>query len=699
MCNKKYILFFLFLNFAALLKAAQPIGTNGPTPSRQGAYALFPYSSIPTNQLLGFTAAQQGVVIGRSDTTMSFSDFFPVSTLMDLRSGTMYLNYDLTLDQTVSFISTGSFVASGGSAIYLPTITTTLAFPSAINLLSFITAQTQATAPLSCDWRSDSAYIVNAGAATTATFQIYNFTGTTLTAAASQAQTGVVSSVRWAPSVSYIAVAQNAGGGNRLNTYLFTPPSTIGAVAGTIAGGNVYTAIAFRPNSAHLAYSFSNGGGSVAMATFNTGTGALANVATLAAVGTMSRGAMDWIDNTFFVAGFTAGAQLRVYSYDGAATITQVATSTPGSVVNAVAPAQFGGYIGVGLAAGGTSTIRIYQFNGVATVTQVASLNESLAVNSMDWSPTGSFLSVGLATSATESQIRVYYFDPNSLTLTLTGQVSSPSPTMNDIRWAPNSTYFATADANVSGTAAFLRAVSVYQLLNQTTPFVFANTKLVMNSNMLMGAPITFQGLCQIEGNNNILDVSNISNFSIASTSTLLLKNMTIQGISDQKINFVDSTGVLQLQNVTWEQTSTYNITQGALQVIGSVLITGTASPFIYQSAQPLTINSVSTLMFDSGMTFSYAPSSSADNLISMTDQTAILYFNNANLVASAVGMKLTKGTLVIDGPCSVTSPAFNSSQGISFGDGASASNNCTVKILPESGFLLNSGFLVYNNV
>ena len=685
-----YIVPFFLVCLVIVFPLNASIGSNTAV-SRQAAVALFPYSSIPTNQLLGFTAAQQGIVLGRSDTTASFSDFFPVSTLMDMRSGTLFLNYDLTLDQTVSFISTGSFVASGGSAIYLPTLTSGLVFPSEKNLLSFITAQTQATAPTTSSWSFDGAFTANANGAN---IQVYSFNGSTLTAAASvnPSQTAV-NEVRWHPSLYYFAEIHTLAAGNDIRTYLFTPPATL-AVADGLGLGTAATAIAFRPNGTHLAYSSAN---NVLVASFNTGTGDIANVATLGTGSTVQAKALDWLDNTFFAVGKATSPQLRVYSYNGAATITEVATDAVGSTVNAVAPARFGGYIGVGLS-GSTTRIRVYQFDGVSSVSQVASVTESLTVNSMDWSPTGSFLSVGLATSATASQIRVYYFDPTSLTLTLTGQVSSPSPTMNDIRWSPDSNYLMTADSNASGTAAFLRAVTIYQLLNETTPFVFYNTKMVMNSDLIMGAPITFQGLCAIEGNENTLDMSAINNFSIASTSTLLLKNMTIQGISNNKINFVDNSGVLQLQDVTWVQTDTFTFTQGALQIQNSALFTGTA-PFIYQSARPLTINTNSTLMFDSGMTFSYAPPSSANNLIAMADQTSILYFMNTALVASAVGMQLTKGTFIIDGPCSVASSGINLATGVTFGDGASAANNCTVKVLPESGFFINSGFLVHNNV
>jgi hypothetical protein len=253
-------------------------------------------------------------------------------------------------------------------------------------------------------------------------------------------------------------------------------------------------------------------------------------------------------------------------------------------------------------------------------------------------------------------------------------------------------------DTNTSGAAQFLRALSIYTVLDESMPFVFSNSKLVVNSELIIGAPLRFQGACSIEGNNNIIDVTNAGVLTVAPNSSLLLKNMTLKGVGDSVITCFDTTGTVQLHNVTWVQSSTTTFATGSLQINGEVLFAGT-SPFVYQSNQPCTVQSNATWIFDTGMTFSYAPFSNNNNLIQLSDSSSVLYFNAASLFASAVGMQLTKGTVVVDGPCVVTNNGLNSGQGISFGDGVSIANNCVVKILPESGFILNSGFLVNNNV
>lgn len=687
--------FFILLFLISMSQIDAVIVGSNTVVSRQATNTVLPYNDT-NNQLLGFAAFAQGFTLARSDTNGLFSDFFPASGAIDLRSGSLRLQYDLVLDQSASFLSTGSLIAAGSGALYLPVRNTSLSFPSRTNLLQFITAQTQTTAPTRVDWSFDSAYTVNFPAASVQTLQIYNFNGSTLTAAASLNPVGrTLTDAQWHPSLYYIAEAHAVGGGNDLQTYLFTPPSTL-----TLAGGLDLAAaaqsLAFRPNGLHLAYAATT---NLNIASFDTGTGALATVATLSTTNSSANRAMSWLDNTFLVLGFGVTSQLRMYSFNGSNTVTQVATFVTGSAVTTVAAARFGGYFAAGLSAG-TNRIRMFQFNGVSTITEITSagIPDTLTVNSIDWSPTGSTIVVGLA-SGTATQLRTYDFNPNAGTLTLTGQVSLLSPSaVSGVAFAPNGQYIATTDNNASGTAAFFRAVSIYQLLTRSQPFLFYKMKMVMNSNLIMNTDTVFQGLCEIEGNDNVLTFSAGNYLSIGSTSTLLLKNMTINGIYDQLIQCADNSAVLQLQNVTWVQSSTTTFSSGALQINNDVLFTGT-SPFIYASSAPCTINANATWAFDSGMTFSYAPSSAANNLLVMADQTATLYFNNTNLFASAVGMQLTKGKFIINGPCLVNSNAGNAAQGISFGDGVSAANNCTVKILPESGFILNSGFLIHNNV
>ena len=61
--------------------------------------------------------------------------------------------------------------------------------------------------------------------------------------------------------------------------------------------------------------------------------------------------------------------------------------------------------------------------------------------------------------------------------------------------------------------------------------------------------------------------------------------------------------------------------------------------------------------------------------------------------------VKLKKGTIIIDGECYVNNDATDPAGGIWLGDGVDPANNITYKPLAESGFIIQSGYLVYNNV
>jgi len=92
-------------------------------------------------------------------------------------------------------------------------------------------------------------------------------------------------------------------------------------------------------------------------------------------------------------------------------------------------------------------------------------------------------------------------------------------------------------------------------------------------------------------------------------------------------------------------------------------------------------------------------PLGNANNLLSMIDNTSYLHLYETTLFATNIGLKLTKGVLVIDGQCPVISSGINAAQGISIGDGLSVANNLTTMVLAESGLAVQSGFVVYNNV
>ena len=228
-------------------------------------------------------------------------------------------------------------------------------------------------------------------------------------------------------------------------------------------------------------------------------------------------------------------------------------------------------------------------------------------------------------------------------------------------------------------------------------PMTFNGVELILHSDVISNVVTTFQGECIVQGNGYSIDCSS-GDLAVGNGASVLFKDVMLTGISDGAVYCTDSLGTFSFQNVTWIQDSNYSFTQGTIEVLGQLNMMGDAV-FAYQSSKQSSIKSNATWFFDSGMTFSYDPSTASSNLIAFTDRTSILHLYETTLFATDVGLQLTKGKLIVEGTCPVISEASVEANGILFGDGASAANNLYLDIREESGLRADSGFSVHKNV
>jgi hypothetical protein len=127
------------------------------------------------------------------------------------------------------------------------------------------------------------------------------------------------------------------------------------------------------------------------------------------------------------------------------------------------------------------------------------------------------------------------------------------------------------------------------------------------------------------------------------------------------------------------------------------VLIRGT-NTFEYESDSTATINASSQLHLDS-ITFEYAPTRNNHDLLAMIDQSSRLFIDGVTLESTTTGMRLTKGTLVIDHKnYLVNTGATSVSQGIIFGDGT-ADHDLHLEFKPGGSITQLSGVFDYQNV
>ncbi|MBY0353274.1 hypothetical protein K2W90_02815 [Candidatus Babeliales bacterium] len=206
-----------------------------------------------------------------------------------------------------------------------------------------------------------------------------------------------------------------------------------------------------------------------------------------------------------------------------------------------------------------------------------------------------------------------------------------------------------------------------------------------------------FAGTACLNGFGNILDLG-FFNIQILQPGRLIMQDLFVKKMRANNIRCVGDKGSLTIRNAELFMSSNYTLSVGGILFQQEVLVTGT-NIFSYETGQTSTIDTKATLFFDTNSTFSYAPKRRINrDLIAMTDVTSRLFANGCTIKSTTTGMRLTKGTLVVDGKVTLqNSGATALSQGISFGNGTAASD-LTINILGGAKLELTSGVLVYNN-
>jgi len=226
---------------------------------------------------------------------------------------------------------------------------------------------------------------------------------------------------------------------------------------------------------------------------------------------------------------------------------------------------------------------------------------------------------------------------------------------------------------------------------------LFDNLSAYFCSDVVLAGDIKFQGTSFLDGGGNTLDL-NMHSIIVESGGSLLIKNTTIKGISGTLIRCMDSATTLSLDNVRWVQDGVYTMTEGSIEILHHVTLTGTGT-FAYQSANPSTIHSNSLLEVDYELTFSYDPLIADNDLLVMTDVSSLLYLNNCTLFSTPTGLHLQKGTLLIDGKVTIQSEAVKKAEAIWCGDGVSSENDTNIEVMPAATIDIESGYIVYKNV
>lgn len=155
-----------------------------------------------------------------------------------------------------------------------------------------------------------------------------------------------------------------------------------------------------------------------------------------------------------------------------------------------------------------------------------------------------------------------------------------------------------------------------------------------------------------LDGHGGTLLFSPNSHLFVEQDATLTLRNMTVLTARNSPYVPVFRCGGnrarVALDNVVVGLSDDFVFDKGRLFVHNDVVMTGSHA-FIYKSSQPLFVDGFGILAFDLGTAFSFAPSTTDQQLFVLKDNTSGLVLNGATFNATSTGVRFTKGNIFLD--------------------------------------------------
>jgi hypothetical protein len=226
---------------------------------------------------------------------------------------------------------------------------------------------------------------------------------------------------------------------------------------------------------------------------------------------------------------------------------------------------------------------------------------------------------------------------------------------------------------------------------------VFGNGVILeLQETQQMMRPWIFTGNTTVFGCYNRVTLDPIG-IEVLPHSRLELHNLSLNGLKGNNIHcdgdtatVAFSAGDLQLDNI-------FSFTSGAMEFLQDVVMRGT-NTFNYESDAALTVTNDSRLRFED-ITFRYAPSVASKDLFVLFDQTSQLFVDGVTLVSTRTGMRLTRGTLIVDHKnYLINDGAYSLSEGFGIGNG-DVLDDLEIKFMPGGSINLVSGLLDYQNI
>lgn len=245
----------------------------------------------------------------------------------------------------------------------------------------------------------------------------------------------------------------------------------------------------------------------------------------------------------------------------------------------------------------------------------------------------------------------------------------------------------------------------VFKNYNDTS-FLFGNgaravfaghTRFELSEQQYMLYPWVFSGEIEIRGHGNRLIMDPFGSIRVLPGGSLSMHDLSLDGLKANNLRCEGSDSSLEFKDCELCLANDYSFTYGSILFSQDVRLTGT-NVFSYESDLVSTITTHSRLHIENA-TFRYAPVIANPRLLQFYDDTAELFLDGATLVATATGMNLTTGRLLVNHISRlVNDGAVSVSEGFLFGNGVSG-NDLNIQMMPGASLDLVSGVLGYQNV
>jgi 6-phosphogluconolactonase (cycloisomerase 2 family) len=641
---------------------------------------VFPAADT-NNTILGFAACENGFSLENNTTTCTFDAFFPVSDFIKLNAGTLFLEQDLTLSNTVT-LATGGFINGQHHALILPHQSPTFLLPaggssSSVELQHIDTYQ-GSKGMLSLAWSPDSSYIATGAYYSSSTeLDLFYFDGTTITPTL-QFETGKrIYSVDWHPTLDYIAIGCL---NSTQEVFIYQFNRTNGSLTlkdSEVRPSNVYT-VSWHPSGDYL---FVGGVGNpeLGVYSFDDVTGQL-SLLTTADLPQMLY--IDTIrfspDGNYAVVGIWNNGSTGTYVYEFNGSTLTLKDSVITGYTSSVDWSANNDFI-ASSCYNNSNRLQLHKYDRIGetlTLQQNESPSETNNMFSLRWHPSLNYLTTSSYSGST--QIKLYSLNPSSGLLTLSQTITTPSHCFG-IKWSPNGSYL--------GAVSTGRHLIVYGISQPATTMHLDNITLVLNSNAALTQPLYLTGNCRINGNGKILYLQDNNGPLIISPDTsVLFENITLDGITNQSL--LNRDGSITLRNAHCMLDTDFTFSQGSLLFQEDVILSGTHQ-FIYSSQQTSSIDAGGTVYLMPGMTLHYAPPSENNALLHFNEQATLFFNDQSSLSSTTTGLHITQGMIVIDGKVTFSNTGQAQSESIIF-------NNKATIALSGNGLLDCIGNILY---